>query len=153
MSNVYIHEPPTQGKVLMTTSLGELDIELWSKEAPLACRNFIQLCIDGYYTGTIFHRIIPQFMVQGGDRSGTGDEGESIYGNPFKLESHQRLRFCRRGLLATAGAHPNDNTSQFFFSLGAHEHLNRKHTIFGQVIFSRYCIKNVPPCWINRFLT
>ncbi|KAI6655589.1 Peptidyl-prolyl cis-trans isomerase CWC27-like [Oopsacas minuta] len=133
MSNIYIHEPPTNGKVLMVTTLGELDIELWSKEAPLACRNFVQLCIDGYYTGTIFHRIVPQFMAQGGDKSGTGDEGESIYGAPFKLESHQRLRFCRRGLLATAGANRNDNTSQFFFTLGAHEHLNKQHTIFGQV--------------------
>ena len=140
MSNIYIHEPPTNGKVLMVTTLGELDIELWSKEAPLACKNFVQLCVDGYYTGTIFHRVIPQFTVQGGDRSGTGEGGESIYGAPFKLESHQRLRFSRRGMLATAGANPNDNTSQFFFTLGAHEHLNKKHTIFGQV-----CIK-IPSC-------
>ena len=56
MSNIYINEPPTSGKVLLVTSLGEIDVELWAKETPKACRNFIQLCMEGYYDGTIFHR-------------------------------------------------------------------------------------------------
>ncbi|PIK52964.1 putative peptidyl-prolyl cis-trans isomerase CWC27-like, partial [Apostichopus japonicus] len=78
MSNIYIQEPPTQGKVLLHTSVGDIDIELWSKEAPKACRNFIQLCLEGYYNGTVFHRIIRGFIVQGGDPTGTGEGGESI---------------------------------------------------------------------------
>jgi len=64
MSNIYIQEPPTNGKVLLITTCGEIDIELWSKEAPKACRNFIQLCLEGYYNGTIFHRIVKGMSLQ-----------------------------------------------------------------------------------------
>ncbi|XP_066506843.1 spliceosome-associated protein CWC27 homolog [Hoplias malabaricus] len=133
MSNIYIQEPPTNGKVLIKTSAGDIDVELWSKEAPKACRNFIQLCMEGYYSGTIFHRVVPDFIVQGGDPSGTGAGGESIYGRPFKDEFHSRLRFNRRGLVAMANAGPHDNGSQFFFTLGRADELNNKHTIFGKV--------------------
>ncbi|TRZ04173.1 hypothetical protein DNTS_030918 [Danionella cerebrum] len=148
MSNIYIQEPPTSGKnlkplscicgliftqVLMKTSAGEIDIELWSKETPKACRNFTQLCMEGYYDGTIFHRVVPEFIIQGGDPTGTGTGGESIYGRPFKDEFHSRLRFIRRGLVAMANAGPHDNGSQFFFTLGRADELNNKHTIFGKV--------------------
>uniref|UniRef100_A0A672LCI3 Spliceosome-associated protein CWC27 homolog n=1 Tax=Sinocyclocheilus grahami TaxID=75366 RepID=A0A672LCI3_SINGR len=133
MSNIYIQEPPTNGKVLLKTSAGDVDIELWSKEAPKACRNFTQLCMEGYYDGTIFHRVVPEFIVQGGDPTGTGTGGESIYGRPFKDEFHSRLRFNRRGLVAMANAGPHDNGSQFFFTLGRADELNNKHTIFGKV--------------------
>lgn len=133
MSNIYIQEPPTDGKVLLNTSLGDIDIELWSKEAPKACRNFVQLCMEEYYNGTIFHRIIPEFIAQGGDPTGTGDGGDSIYGHPFKDEFHSRLRFVRRGLVAMANAGANDNGSQFFFTLGPTQELQNKHTIFGKV--------------------
>lgn len=64
MSGIYHTEPPTYGKVLLRTSYGEIDIELWPKEAPLACRNFVQLCLEGYYDNSPIHRIIKQFMVQ-----------------------------------------------------------------------------------------
>ncbi|KAK3913969.1 Spliceosome-associated protein CWC27-like protein [Frankliniella fusca] len=133
MSNIYIQEPPTSGKVLLKTSVGDIDIELWSKETPKACRNFIQLCMEGYYDGTIFHRIVKGFIAQGGDPTGTGTGGESIYGQPFKDEFHTRLRFIRRGLLAMANAGKDDNASQFFFTLGATPELQNKHTIFGKV--------------------
>lgn len=133
MSNIYIQEPPTNGKVLLKTSAGDIDIELWSKETPKACRNFVQLCMEGYYDGTIFHRMVPEFIVQGGDPTGTGTGGESIYGRPFKDEFHSRLRFNRRGLVAMANAGPHDNGSQFFFTLGRADELNNKHTIFGKV--------------------
>ncbi|XP_011675286.2 spliceosome-associated protein CWC27 homolog [Strongylocentrotus purpuratus] len=133
MSNIYIQEPPTNGKVLLKTSCGDLDIELWTKEAPKACRNFIQLCMEGYYDGTIFHRIIRNFMAQGGDPTGTGEGGESIYGHPFRDEFHSRLRFVRRGLIAMANAGPHDNSSQFFITLGPCEHIQGKHTIFGKI--------------------
>ncbi|KAJ1524240.1 hypothetical protein ONE63_010756 [Megalurothrips usitatus] len=133
MSNIYIQEPPTYGKVLLKTSLGEIDIELWSKETPKACRNFVQLCLEGYYDGTIFHRIVKGFIAQGGDPTGTGTGGESIYGHTFKDEFHSRLRFIRRGLVAMANAGKDDNGSQFFFTLGATPELQSKHTIFGKV--------------------
>ncbi|XP_073536343.1 spliceosome-associated protein CWC27 homolog [Phyllobates terribilis] len=133
MSNIYIQEPPTNGKVLLKTTAGEIDIELWSKETPKACRNFVQLCLEGYYDNTIFHRVVPEFIVQGGDPTGTGTGGESIYGKPFRDEFHTRLRFNRRGLVAMANAGPHDNGSQFFFTLGRADELNNKHTIFGKV--------------------
>lgn len=133
MSNIYIQEPPTSGKVVLVTTVGDIDIELWSKEAPKACRNFIQLCMEGYYNGTIFHRVVKGFIVQGGDPTGTGTGGESIYGEPFKDEFHSRLRFNRRGLLAMANAGKDDNGSQFFFTMGPAPELQNKHTVFGKV--------------------
>ncbi|XP_074473687.1 spliceosome-associated protein CWC27 homolog [Sebastes fasciatus] len=133
MSNIYIQEPPSNGKVLLKTSAGDIDIELWSKEAPKACRNFVQLCMEGYYDGTLFHRVVREFIVQGGDPTGTGTGGDSVYGRPFKDEFHSRLRFNRRGLVAMANAGPHDNGSQFFFTLGRADELNNKHTIFGKV--------------------
>uniref|UniRef100_A0A8D0E3D9 Spliceosome-associated protein CWC27 homolog n=1 Tax=Salvator merianae TaxID=96440 RepID=A0A8D0E3D9_SALMN len=138
MSNIYIQEPPTNGKILLKTTAGDIDIELWSKEAPKACRNFIQLCMEGYYNNTVFHRVVPEFIVQGGDPTGTGSGGESIYGAPFKDEFHSRLRFNRRGLVAMANAGPHDNGSQFFFTLGRADELNNKHTIFGKVLFNPF---------------
>ncbi|CAI5466602.1 unnamed protein product [Closterium sp. Yama58-4] len=134
MSSIYVLEPPTQGKVVVTTTLGDLDIELWPREAPKAVRNFVQLCLEGYYDKTIFHRIIPGFMVQGGDPTGTGTGGESIYGEPFKDEFHSRLRFSHRGLVACANAGtPHSNGSQWFFTLDRCDWLDKKHTIFGKL--------------------
>ena len=72
MSTIYVLEPPTKGKVVLNTTHGPLDIELWPKEAPKAVRNFVQLCLEGYYNHTIFHRIIKAFLVQAGDPTGTG---------------------------------------------------------------------------------
>ena len=68
-------EPPTSGKVVLKTSMGDIDIELWTLETPKASRNFIQLCLEGYYDNTIFHRLIPKFMIQGGDPTATGKGG------------------------------------------------------------------------------
>lgn len=82
-SSQQLYEPNTIGKIKLETNYGPIDIELWSEQAPLACRNFIQLCLEGYYDKTIFHRIIKGFIVQGGDPSGIGTGGESIYGKPF----------------------------------------------------------------------
>ncbi|XP_073129450.1 peptidyl-prolyl cis-trans isomerase CYP57 [Henckelia pumila] len=134
MSTVYVLEPPTKGKVILMTSYGALDIELWPKEAPKAVRNFVQLCLEGYYNGTVFHRAIKSFLVQGGDPTGTGEGGESIYGGVFSDEFHSRLRFKHRGLVACAGAgSPNTNGSQFFITLDRCDWLDKKHTIFGKV--------------------
>jgi len=114
--------------------MGDIDIELWPKEAPRAVRNFVQLCMEGYYDNTIFHRIIKDFMLQGGDPTGTGDGGESIYGHPFQDEFHSRLKFNHRGLIACANQNaPNTNGSQFFITFDRADHLQRKATIFGKI--------------------
>jgi peptidyl-prolyl cis-trans isomerase SDCCAG10 len=111
-----------------------LDIELWPKEAPLACRNFIQLALEGYYDNTNVCRIVKGFMVQMGDPTGTGAGGESIWGRPFKDEIHGRIKFNHRGQVAMAnGNKPNSNQSQFFVTLDNCDWLNGKHTIFGKV--------------------
>ncbi|CAH9126600.1 unnamed protein product [Cuscuta epithymum] len=134
MSTVYVLEPPTKGKVVIKTTYGPLDIELWPKEAPKAARNFTQLCLEGYYDNTIFHRIIKSFLIQGGDPTGSGTGGESIYGGVFPDEFHSRLRFKHRGLVACAGSgSPNTNGSQFFITLDKCDFLDKKHTIFGKV--------------------
>ncbi|CAO1618588.1 unnamed protein product [Sympodiomycopsis kandeliae] len=134
MSNIYITEPPTSGRVLLSTSKGDIEIELWAKECPKACRNFIALALEGYYDGIVWHRIVPGFCVQSGDPTGTGTGGESFYGEPFEDEPHQRLRFNRRGLLAMANpGESNHNESQFFLTLDSTPELQNKHTLFGRI--------------------
>lgn len=133
MSNIYALEPHTTGKVILHTTSGDIEIELWGKEAPRATRNFIQLCLEGYYDGTIFHRIVPDFLVQGGDPTGTGQGGESIYDDGFPDEFHSRLRFNRRGLVGLANTGQDDNGSQFFITLDRADELTKKHTLFGRV--------------------
>ncbi|KAL5097361.1 hypothetical protein RYX36_001688 [Vicia faba] len=134
MSTVYVLEPPTKGKVVVNTTRGPIDIELWPKEAPKAVRNFVQLCLEGYYDNTIFHRVIKDFLVQCGDPTGTGTGGESIYGDVFADEFHSRIKFKHRGLVAMANSGtPNSNGSQFFITLDRCDWLDRKHTIFGKV--------------------
>jgi peptidyl-prolyl cis-trans isomerase SDCCAG10 len=85
MSNQYIFEPSTNGKVCLVTTLGDIDIELWSKEAPKACRNFIQLCMEDYYKNCTFHTIIKDCVTQTGDPTNCGQGGESIYEQDFKV--------------------------------------------------------------------
>jgi peptidyl-prolyl cis-trans isomerase SDCCAG10 len=135
MSTVYNTEPPPNGKVVLKTTIGDIDMELWAKEAPKAVRNFIQLCLEGYYDGCEFFRVIPDLFAQTGDPTNTGNGGESIYGEPFADEFHSRLRFSRRGIVAMANSSEerNSNTSQFFITLQDCEWLNKKHTIFGRI--------------------
>lgn len=134
MSSVYSTEPAPSGKVVIKTTLGDLEVELFAKETPKACRNFIQLALEGYYEGCLFHRVVPGFIVQTGDPTNTGEGGESIYGQPFADEIHSRLRFNRRGLLGMATTKSNENQSQFFFTLDKAEELTRKHTMFGRIV-------------------
>lgn len=135
MSEVYIKEPPTSGKVVLVTTHGDLEVELWANEAPKACRNFCTLALEGYYDDTIFHRIIKDYIVQGGDASGTGQGCETIYGEPYPDEIHPRLKFRYRGMMgvASAGRGSKSNGSQFFISLGRAPSLDGKHTLFGRV--------------------
>ncbi|SOV02780.1 Peptidyl-prolyl isomerase CWC27 [Ustilago sp. UG-2017a] len=133
MASQYVTEPPTSGLVTLTTSKGPIDIELFSRETPLACRNFLTLALEGYYDNLLFHRLLPGFIIQSGDPSGTGNCGESIYGKPFAIEPHSRLKFNRRGLLAMA-AQDKQNESQFFLTLDATPELQAKHTLMGRVV-------------------
>ncbi|KAL1304449.1 hypothetical protein AAFC00_003445 [Neodothiora populina] len=136
MSSLYNLEPPPTAKVLLNTTSGDLVFELWGKQAPLATRNFLQHCLDGYYDGTIFHRLVPGFIIQGGDPSGLGTGGISAVndGAPFHDEFHSRLKFNRRGLLGMANSgEPDDNTSQFFVTLDATPELQGKNTMFGRI--------------------
>jgi peptidyl-prolyl cis-trans isomerase SDCCAG10 len=136
MSNLYNLEPSPTAKVLLLTTAGDIELELFAKQIPLASRNFLQLCLDGYYDGTIFHRLVPGFVLQGGDPTGTGSGGESSFedGKPFADEFHSRIKFNRRGLLGMANTGKDDNGSQFFLTLGETPELTGKNTMFGRVV-------------------
>ncbi|EPQ26489.1 uncharacterized protein PFL1_05811 [Pseudozyma flocculosa PF-1] len=121
------------GAVTLQTSMGSITVELYWDHAPKTCQNFYKLAERGYYNGTIFHRIIPDFMIQGGDPTGTGRGGTSIYGDKFADEINPALRFVGAGILAMANSGPNTNGSQFFITLAPTPFLDRKHTIFGRV--------------------
>ena len=121
--------------VTITMENGDvMKAELYPEIAPNTVNNFISLVKKGFYDGLIFHRVIPGFMIQGGDPTGTGAGGESIWGKPFADECAANLKFDRPGLLAMANRGPNTNGSQFFITTVATPWLNMKHTIFGEVV-------------------
>ena len=135
MSELYITEPQTTGKVILETNYGNIDIELFTLEAPKSCRNFIQHCLNKYYNGCHFFKIFKNFMIQTGDPTNTGSGGESIYSSEFRDEFHSRLKFNHRGVVAMNNKNkPNSNGSQFFITLEKCEEMNKKFTIFGKVI-------------------
>ena len=129
MTTRHALEPPTSGKVVLRTTHGEVHIDLWSREAPLACRNFIQLCLEGYFDNSPFYRVVLGFLVQ------VGPEGrdESIYGEAFRDEFHSRLKYSHRGMVAMVNCKMNDNKSHFFITTDKAEYLFRKNAIFGKV--------------------
>jgi len=116
--------------VLVTTS-GVIELELFPDVAPLAVENFTTHIKNGYYDGIAFHRIIKNFMIQGGDPTESGRGGESIWGKPFKDE-YKGKTFDKVGILAMANAGRHTNGSQFFITTTKTHWLNGKHTIFGQ---------------------
>jgi peptidyl-prolyl cis-trans isomerase-like 1 len=117
----------------LQTSLGQITVELYTDHAPKTCENFKRLAAKGYYNNTVFHRVIKDFMIQGGDPSGTGYGGESIYGPTFEDEITPELRHTGAGILSMANSGPNSNGSQFFITLAPTPWLDKKHTIFGRV--------------------
>lgn len=120
--------------VVLETSQGNIEVQLFPDVAPKACENFIGLAQKGYYNGLIFHRVIKDFMVQGGDPTGTGQGGESLWGGNFEDEFSPQVEFDRQGLLAMANAGPGTNGSQFFITTIPTPWLNGRHTIFGEVV-------------------
>ncbi|RHZ54500.1 putative peptidyl-prolyl cis-trans isomerase [Aspergillus thermomutatus] len=150
MSAHYTTEPPPTASATLNTTFGPIHIALFANQTPLTCKNFLQHCLDNYYAGTIFHRIVPDFIVQGGDPTGTGSGGTSIYEYPeFEYdpeardpnekvvlpdELHSRLRFNRRGLVGMAKSEDGTYGSQFFITLANTEReLNGQCTLFGRV--------------------
>jgi len=120
--------------VILETNQGNIEIKLHPEIAPKTCENFIGLVEKGYYDGIIFHRVIKSFMIQGGDPTGTGRGGESLWGKPFEDECSQAMTFDKKGILAMANAGPGTNGSQFFITTIPTPWLNMHHTIFGEVV-------------------
>ncbi|UZJ55991.1 hypothetical protein CBS101457_005311 [Exobasidium rhododendri] len=127
----------TKAFVRMETNFGPLNVELHVDKAPKTCYNFLELCKTGKYSDTLFHRNIKGFMIQGGDPTGTGKGGESIWGKPFRDEFDVQgaYRHTKRGVLSMANKGPASNGSQFFFSYRDKlPHLDAKHTVFGMLL-------------------
>lgn len=136
--NNYYSEPPAMTidtsksyQALVQTSKGEILLNLFDDEAPLTVNNFVFLASQGFYDGIIFHRVLADFMAQGGDPTGTGTGGP---GYSFGDETSNGLVFDRRGLLAMANSGPNTNGSQFFITFVPTDWLNGNHTIFGELV-------------------
>ncbi|KRM00537.1 peptidylprolyl isomerase [Liquorilactobacillus satsumensis] len=159
MNYPQLDQNPENPVVVLKTNHGEIKLELFPKLAPKTVENFSSLVKQGYYNGQIFHRVIPDFMIQGGDPTGTGSGGESIWGKAFPDEFSAQL-FNLRGALSMANAGPNTNGSQFFivqsqnlpqqmlqqmkqagypdeiitaYQKGGTPWLDHRHTVFGQV--------------------
>lgn len=135
VNNVYSEDSALKETIIvLETTQGVIEIKLMPEVAPRACENFTALAERGYYDGIIFHRVIKKFMIQGGDPTGTGRGGESIWGSPFEDEVTPEVAFDKPGLLAMANSGPNTNGSQFFITTARIPWLNMRHTIFGEVI-------------------
>lgn len=125
------------------TNQGTFEATLRPDIAPKAVENFIKHAEEGYYDGTIFHRVIKGFMIQGGDPLGTGVGGVSIWGKPFEDEVTESVKFDKPGILAMANAGPSTNASQFFISTVPTPWLNQKHTIFGEITTNYDVVKKI----------
>ena len=134
-------DPKKQYKARMETDKGTMVIELFAAQTPLTVNNFVFLSREGYYDGIIFHRVIDNFMVQGGDPTGTGRGGP---GYKFGDEFVSSLKHDKQGILSMANAGPSTNGSQFFITHGPTPHLNGKHTVFGQVVEGLDVLMSIP---------
>lgn len=130
-------------QIQIDTSMGTFTVELYYKHAPRTVKNFQELAKRGYYDGTKFHRIIRDFIIQGGDPTGTGRGGESIYGGKFEDEIHPELRHTGAGILSMANSGKDTNGSQFFITLAPTPFLDGKHTIFGRVCSGLSVVKRL----------
>lgn len=119
---------------IIQTNMGTIELKLFDKLAPKTVENFTGLANKGYYDGVIFHRVIQNFMIQGGDPTGTGMGGESIWGGNFNDEFNPALKHDKPGILSMANAGPNTNGSQFFITVVPTPWLDGRHSVFGEVI-------------------
>jgi len=128
---------------VLETNVGTIEIKLFPDVAPKAVENFQKLIAKGYYNGLTFHRVIKNFMIQGGDPTGTGAGGESIWGGMFEDEFKDGVSFDRPGLLAMANAGPGTNGSQFFITTVPTPWLTKHHTIFGEVVTGMDVVRKI----------
>ncbi len=135
-------DPKKKYKAHMETEKGTMVIELFADKAPKTVNNFVFLSREGFYEGLIFHRVIVDFMVQGGDPTGKGSGGP---GYKFADEFHPSLKHNKGGLLSMANAGPGTNGSQFFITHVATPWLDNKHSIFGQVVDGMDVLMSIPP--------
>ncbi len=129
--------------VVLETNQGNIELKMMPKVAPLAVENFTTHVKNGYYNGLIFHRVIKNFMIQGGDPTGTGRGGESIWHKEFINEYGKNVVFDKPFLLAMANHGPNTNGSQFFITTKATPWLNGGYTIFGEVVSGQESVKKI----------
>jgi len=129
--------------VVLQTNQGNIKLKLFRDVAPKACENFTTLVKRGYYNGVIFHRVIKNFMIQGGDPTGTGRGGQSIWGKPFKDEFKANVVFDKPFYLAMANRGKNTNGSQFFITTVPTPWLNGGYTIFGRVVDGFSAVKKI----------
>ena len=149
-TTIFAETNSTNPHVILETSQGNIELELYPDIAPKAVKNFIELSKKGYYDGVIFHRVIKNFMIQGGDPTGTGRGGESIYGGVFDNEYKPNVVFDKPGILAMANAGPNTNGSQFFITTVPTPHLNGGYTIFGKVVNGFDVVKKIENTKVGR---
>jgi cyclophilin family peptidyl-prolyl cis-trans isomerase len=134
------HKPKKEHRMIavIVTTHGTIEAELYKKDAPKTVANFEGLAKEGYYDGIIFHRVVPGFVIQGGDSTGTGTGGRSIYGHEFADELNPETKSYqegyKKGVLAMANHGPNTNSSQFFILLGDQAWMPHNYTIFGKVV-------------------
>ena len=135
-------DPKKKYKARMETDKGIMVFELFADKTPETVNNFVFLAREGFYDGIIFHRVIKDFMAQGGDPTGTGTGGP---GYKFADEFHPSLKHDKPGRLSMANAGPNSNGSQFFITHVPTPRLNNKHTVFGQVVEGMDVLMSIPP--------
>jgi cyclophilin family peptidyl-prolyl cis-trans isomerase len=126
----------------LKTDKGDIVLELFADKTPVTVNNFVFLAREGFYDGIIFHRVIADFMVQGGDPTGKGSGGP---GYRFADEFHSSLKHDKPGILSMANAGPGTNGSQFFITHVPTPHLDNKHSVFGQVIGGMDVLMSIPP--------
>ena len=134
-------DPKKKYKAHMETDNGSMVIELFADKTPITVNSFVFLAREGFYDGIIFHRVIGNFMVQGGDPTGTGRGGP---GYRFQDEFHPSLKHDKRGILSMANAGPGTNGSQFFITHGPTPHLDNRHSVFGQVSEGEDVLMSIP---------
>lgn len=120
----------TDKKITIKTNKGDIDVTMFANDTQVTCASFLNLASRGFYDGIKFHRVIPNFMIQGGDPTGSGMGGP---GYKFECECKPWLKHESPGILSMANAGPNTNGSQFFITHGPTPHLDGKHTVFGKV--------------------
>jgi peptidylprolyl isomerase len=151
-TNVTMESTPVKGTnsdtksetlVVLQTNQGDITLKMFPKVAPLAVENFVTHAKNGYYNGLIFHRVIKDFMIQGGDPTGKGTGGTSIWNKEFVNEHAPNVVFDRPFLLAMANHGPNTNGSQFFITTKATPFLNGGYTIFGEVVSGQESVRKI----------